>query len=217
MIYEEKDERFEVSASKTRSEAYIFLISASHTTSEARFIPATDPAQEWKVMEPRKAGVEYYPDHNGDSFYIRVNDTGRNFRLVRTSVDHTESANWHEVMPHNPEIMLDDVDFFKNYCVLYERENGLPHIRVSDLRVGQWKKIEFPEAAYAAYPYVNRVYDTTEYRYGYQSPITPASVFAYDMEKGTSTLLKQKEVPGRIRSGRSMRSKAGFMLRRRTG
>ena len=60
----------------------------------------------------------------------------------------------------------------------------------------QSQKIEFPEPAYAAYPYVNRVYDTTEFRYGYQSPITPASVFAYDMEKGTSTLLKQKEVSG---------------------
>jgi oligopeptidase B len=67
---------------------------------------------------------------------------------------------------------------------------------VNDLRSGQSKRIEFPEAAYAAYSYINRVYDTTEFRYGYQSPIAPASVFAYNMEKGTSTLLKQKEVPG---------------------
>ncbi len=80
--------------------------------------------------------------------------------------------------------------------MLYERENGLPQIRVIDLRSGQSQRIAFPEPAYAAYSYVNRVYDTTEFRYGYQSPITPASVFAYDMEKGTSTLLKQKEVPG---------------------
>src|SRR5947209_14399387 len=92
--------------------------------------------------------------------------------------------------------MLDDVDFFKNFCVFYERANGLPQIRVSDLRTGASKRIDFPEPAYAAYAYVNRVYDTTEFRYGYQSPITPASVYAYDMEKGTSTLLKQKEVPG---------------------
>jgi len=196
LVYEEKDERFEVSADKTRSDKYIFLVSGSHTTTEARYIPAVDPMAEWKVMEPRKQGVEYYPDHNGDSFYIRVNDTGRNFRLVRTPVSDPGSANWHEVLPHNQDAMLDDVDFFKNFCVLYQRENGLPQMRVSDLRVGQWKKIEFPEPAYAAYPYINRVYDTTELRYGYQSPITPASVFAYDMEKGTSTLLKQKEVPG---------------------
>jgi oligopeptidase B len=196
LVYEEKDERFELGAFKTRSEKYIFLVSGSHTTSEARYIAANDPTAEWKVMEPRKQGVEYYPDQNGDSFYIRVNDTGRNFRLVRAPLSDPGSANWHEVLPHNPEVMLDDVDFFKNFCVLYQRENGLPQIRVSDLRVGQWKKIEFPEPAYAAYSYVNKVYDTTEFRYGYQSPITPASVFAYDMEKGTSTLLKQKEVPG---------------------
>ena len=92
--------------------------------------------------------------------------------------------------------MLDDVDFFKNFCVLYERENGLPQIRVTDLRNGTAKRIAFPEPAYAAYSYINRVYDTTEFRYGYQSPITPSSCFRYDMEKGTSTLLKQKEVPG---------------------
>ncbi len=196
LVYEEKDERFEVEAFKTRSQAYIFLICGSHTTSEARYIPADQPMAEFKVMEARKQGVEYYPDHNGDSFYIRVNDTGRNFRLVKAPVNDAGSANWKEVVAQDPKVMLDDVDFFKNYYVLYERENGLPQIRVTDLRNGQSKKIEFPEPAYAAYPYANRVYDTTEFRYGYQSPITPASVFGYDMEKGTSTLLKQKEVPG---------------------
>jgi len=192
LVYEEPDERFEMEAFKTRSQEYIFLMSESHTTSEARYIPAKDPTGGWKIVEPRKQGVEYYPDHNGQFFYIRVNDTGRNFRLVTAPVTDPGSANWHEVLAQNPDVMLDDVDFFRNYSVLYQRENGLPRIRVTDLRNGESKKIEFPEPAYAAYSYVNRVYDTTEFRYGYQSPITPASVFAYDMEKGTSTLLKQK-------------------------
>jgi oligopeptidase B len=196
MIYEEPDERFELQAYKSNSKEYIFLISGSHTTTEARYIAAKDPAAEWKVLEPRKEGVEYYPGHNGDSFYLRVNDTGRNFRLVRASVADPGSKNWHEVLAHNPDIMLDDFDLFKNYCVLYERENGLPQIRVTDLRSGQSRRIEFPEPAYAAYAYINHVYDTTQFRYGYQSAITPASVFAYDMENATSTLLKQKEVPG---------------------
>jgi oligopeptidase B len=196
VVYEEKDERFELDAYKTRSQAYIFLVSASHTTTEARYIPATQPMEEWKILEPRKQGVEYYPDQNADSFYIRVNDTGRNFRLVNAPAADPGSKNWHEVMAQNPGIMLDDVDFFKNFVVLYERENGLPQIRVTDLRNGVSKRIDFPEQAYAASSYLNRVYDTTEFRYAYQSPITPASVFSYDMEKGTSTLLKRKEVPG---------------------
>jgi len=196
VVYEEKDERFEVDVQKTRSQAFIFLVSASHTTTEARYISAKEPMAEWKIMEPRKQGVEYYPDNNEDSFYIRVNDTGRNFRLVKTPVTDPGSANWHEVLAHSPDTMIDDVDFFKNFCVLYQREAGLPQIRVIDLRNSQSKKIAFPEPAYAAYAYVNRVYDTTELRYGYQSPITPASVYSYDMETGNSTLLKQKEVPG---------------------
>jgi oligopeptidase B len=196
LVYEEKDERFELQASKTRSAAYIILISGSHTTTEARYIPADQPMAEFKVMEPRKQDVEYYPDHNGDSFYVRVNDTGRNFRLVKAPVSDPGSKNLQEVVAQDPKVMIDDTDFFQNYYVLYERENGLPQIRVNDLRSGQSRRIEFPEPAYAAYSYINRVYDTKEFRYGYQSPIAPASVFAYDMERGTSTLLKQKEVPG---------------------
>ena len=196
LVYEEPDERFNVEAYKTRSQSYIFLVSRSHTTSEARFIPATQPDGNWQIIEPRKQGVEYYPDHNGGSFYIRVNDAGRNFRLVSAPVTDPGSKNWHEVLAHNPDIMLDEMDLFRNFLVLYQREGGLPQIRVTDLRDGQSKRIAFPEQAYASYPYVNRVYDTTEFRYGYQSPVTPPSVFSYDMEKGTSTLLKQKEVPG---------------------
>ncbi len=196
LAYEEKDEKFDVYAAKTRSKAYILLFSASHTTSEARYLPAGEPAAEWKVMQPRKQGVEYYPDHNGNLFYIRVNDTGRNFRLVKAPVADPRSQNWQEVVPHRANVMLDDTDFFKNYYVLSERENGLPQIRVTDLRSGESRRIEFPEPAYASYGYTNREYDTSKFRYGYQSFITPRSVFEYDMASGKSTLLKQKEVPG---------------------
>jgi oligopeptidase B len=196
LAYEEKDEKFDVYAAKTRSKAYILLFSASHTTSEVRYIPTGEPAAEWKVMQPRKQDVEYYPDHNGNFFYIRVNDTGRNFRLVKAPVADPRSQNWQEVVPHRANIMLDDTDFFKNYYVLSERENGLPQIRVTDLHSGESRRIEFPEPAYASYGYTNREYDTSKFRYGYQSFITPRSVFEYDMASGKSTLLKQKEVPG---------------------
>ena len=196
LVYEEKDEKFNVFSGKTRSKAYIFLFSGSHTTSEARYIPAGQPNAEWKVLEPRKQDVEYFPDHNGNFFYIRVNDTGRNFRLVKAPVANPRSANWQEVVPLRTNVMLDDTDFFKNYYVLSERENGLPQIRVTDLASGESRRIEFPEAAYDGYAVQNREYDTSKFRYGYQSFITPRSVFEYDMATGKSTLLKQKEVPG---------------------
>lgn len=196
LVYEEKDERFDIGTGKTRSKAYIFLFSGSHTTTEVRYIPADQPMAEWKVMEPRKQDVEYYPDHNGGFFYIRVNDTGRNFRLVKAPVSDPSKENWQEILPNRTDVMLEDTDYFKNYYVLYEREKGLPQMRVCDLRTSECKHLEFPEPAYVSYSYVNREFDATKFRYGYQSFITPQSVFEYDMAGGTTTLLKQKEVPG---------------------
>src|SRR6202140_2970364 len=94
LVYEEKDDRFEVDAVKTRSEAYIFLIAGSHTTSESRYIPADQPLAGFKVIEPAKQDVQYSADHNGEFFYIRVNDRGRNFRLVKAPVGDPSSKNW---------------------------------------------------------------------------------------------------------------------------
>jgi oligopeptidase B len=196
LIYEEKDERFEVDAWKTRSKAYIFLVVASATTSEVRYIPADQPGGAWKVMEPRQQGVEYYADHNGDSFYLRVNDTGRNFRLVKAPAADPRRQNWQEVVAQRPDVKLEETNFFKDYYVLYERENGLPQIRVTDLRNGQSRRIEFPEPAYDTGNYENREYDTKKFRYVYESFVTPHSIFEYDMEKGSSILLKEHEVPG---------------------
>jgi oligopeptidase B len=196
LVYEEKDERFDVFSGKSRSKAFIFLISGSHTTSEARYIPADQPLADWKILEPRKQDVEYYPDHNGDFFYIRVNDTGRNFRLVKAPIADPRSQNWQEVIPQRSDVMLDDIDFFKNYYVLSERENGLPQLRVADLATGKSQRIAFPEPAYVAYSQINKEYDTTKFRYGYQSFITPQSIYDYDMAANTSALLKQREVPG---------------------
>jgi oligopeptidase B len=200
LVYEEKDERFNVNVGKSRSKGYIFLVSSSHTTSEARYVPADQPAAEWKVIEPRKQDVEYYPEHNGEFFYLRANDTGRNFRLVKAPVADPRRANWQEVVPERPDVMLRDVDLFKNYYVSYERQDGLPQIRVTDLQSGKSRRIEFPEPAYLSYGYINAEYDTNKIRYGYQSFITPPSVFEYDMVSGASVLLKQKEVPGYDRS-----------------
>jgi oligopeptidase B len=196
LVYEEPDERFELDVSKTRSKGYLFMVSSSHTTSEVRYLPADQPMADWKILEPRKQDVEYYPDHNGSFFYIRVNDTGRNFRLVKAPVADPGSPNWQEVVPQRKDVMLDDIDFFKNYYVLSERENGLPQMRVTDLSSGSSRRVPFPEPAYSAYVHTNREYDTTKFRYGYQSFITPPSVFEYDMAAGTSVLLKQREVPG---------------------
>ena len=196
LIYEEKDERFDVYVYKSRSKGYIFMTSASHMTSEARYIPADQPNAEWKLIEPRRQNIKYHADHNGNFFYLVVNDTGINYRLVKTPVEHPGKEHWKEVIAERPDVMLDRADFFKTFYVLHTREGGLPVLRVVDLATGKDKKIEFPEPAYNTTSYANPQYDTTKFRYVYQSFITPQSVYEYDVASGKSTLLKEKEVPG---------------------
>jgi len=196
LVYEEKDELFRVGVGRSRSKGYIFLGVGSHTTSEVRYIPADQPQAEWKVVAPRRHEHEYEVDHRGDLFYIRTNDKGRNFRLVTAPVSDPRPENWTEVVPHRPDVMLEGVELFKNHYVLLERERGLPEFRVTDLRTGASHSVVFPEPTYSAFSGANAEFDTPVFRYTYQSLVTPSSVFDYDMDKRSSTLLKEQPVPG---------------------
>ncbi len=196
LVYEEKDERFRLGAGRTRSRQYILLESQSHTASEVRFLDAANPTGQWQMVAPRQKDHEYEVDHHGGLFYIRTNSTGRNFRLVTAPVASPSPNNWKEILPHRADVMLAGMDFFAGHYVLLEREGGLPHLRVTEIATGKTHRIAMPEPVYAASPYINAEFDTTEFRYSYQSFTTPNSVFAYDMGAGVSKLLKRTEVLG---------------------
>jgi len=196
LVYEEKDERFDLGAGRTRSRKYILLESGSHTTSEVRYLDAANPAGEWKLIAPREQDIQYDAEHIGDQFYIRTNDKGRNFRLVTAPVSDSGKKNWKEIIPVRADVMLSGVEGFQDFYVLVERENGLPQLTIVNLASGAKQRISYPEPVYTAFPQVNREFRSKLFRYSYQSLITPSSVFDYDVEKHTSTLLKQNEVPG---------------------
>jgi len=196
LVYEEKDERFSVGAGKSRSGKYIFMNIGSHTTSEGRMLDADHPEGEWKLIVPREQGIEYYPDHHGDQLLIRTNDKGRTFRLVTAPLNSPGKENWKEIVPTRSDVMLNDIEVFADFYVLVERENGLPQLTVVNFASGEKSRITYPEPVYTSGAQINREYKTSKFRYAYQSLVTPASVFDYDVEKHTSTLLKQTEVPG---------------------
>lgn len=196
LVYEEADEAFNVGVYRTRSLCYLVLGISSLTTSEALYLPADEPRGEWRLVAPRVAEQEYDVDHRGASFFIRVNDTGRNFRLVEAPVAAPGRESWREIVAHDPRVMLEGVDCFRDHLVLLEREDGLPHVRVRDARSGESHRVAFPEPAYSAWPEANPEFETTLYRYSYQSLVTPPSVFDYDMEARRSMLRKEQPVLG---------------------
>lgn len=195
LVFEEPDELFHISVARTRNRRLLVLTISSHTTSECRIADAAAPG-EWRTVEPRRHEHEYYVDARDDEVLVRTNDRGRNFRLMRAPLATPGSAHWREVIPHREDVMLEDADAFAAHIVVTERAGGLPRLRVLDAASGEAHAIAFPEPAYSLGPEQNAEYDTTRFRYAYQSFVTPQSVFEYDLVTREQVLLKQTEVPG---------------------
>jgi oligopeptidase B len=203
LVFEETDERFNLGAGRTRDGKFLIMEAGSHTTSESRFLatePGTEPGDAWTLVAAREDEQEYSIDHRNGLWFIRTNDRGRNFRLVTAPVATPGREFWTELLAHRSDIMLEDIDLFEHFFVCCEREDGLPHLRLwsftANDRAIQSNEILFPEPVYSAFPNINREFDTTKFRYSYQSLVTPSSVYEYDIGTNNSTLLKQVEVPG---------------------
>jgi oligopeptidase B len=196
LIYQENDEHFEIGVGASRSREWLIQTRSSHTTSEVAVLPAATPTAAWKLVAPRIHGREYYLDHRGDRFWIRVNDRGKNFRLVTAPVATPGPSHWTEILPHRPDVMLSAVMCFKDYVVLVERIQGLPQLVVMDPQSHATRQVAFEEVAYTVGPSTNEEFDISTFRYGYQSFLTPPSVYDLDLAALGSRLLKRTEVLG---------------------
>jgi len=200
LVFEEKDERFNLGVGRTRDRKFLLLEAGSHTTSEAWFLSSSTPEAAFTLIAPRVDDEEYSIDHRDGFFYIRSNRDAEQFKLLRTPVATPGRDHWQEILPEHKDAPLEDFDLFQTFLVTNYSERGLPILRVFALDAeglpSTPNDIRFPDPAYTAYGEINRAFDTTEFRYSYQSLVRPASVFSYNVATQLSTLLKQQEVPG---------------------
>ncbi|MEM9978669.1 MAG: S9 family peptidase, partial [Cyanobacteria bacterium P01_D01_bin.2] len=203
LIYEETDEAFYLSLGATRSDAYLLISINSKVTSEVRILDANQPDGEFQIVCPREYGVEYSISHhpgNGDDtenrFYIVTNEDAINSKLMVTPVNALAKENWKTVIPHRPDVQLKGVSVFIDHLVIYERQGGLPTIRVQKLSTGEETSLEFPEPTYSVWAGSMPEFDNRTLRFTYTSLITPASVFDYDMDTHQRELKKETPVLG---------------------
>lgn len=196
LVYDEKDELFDIGTYRSRDKAVIFLQFFSKTSNESRYLRADDPNGTLKVIVPRTPEHEYDVDYRDNLFYIRTNKGAKNFRIVTAPVNDPSEKNWKEFVAHNPAVKIEAINLFADHAVLSEWEGGLQQLEVVNFKTNKRNRITFPEPVYAAEFGTNKEYNTSVVRYNYESLVTPDSVFDYDMNTGKSTLLKQTEVPG---------------------
>jgi len=206
IVRQEDDDVFRVGHTRTRDDAFLVLYIVSSTTTEIWVVDADTPAAALRCLQPRHPGMRYQVDHRGDLFYIVTDDCDDadgnhiqdhvNNRLMVAPDTSSSRADWVELVGYRPEVEIVSAELFRDHLVIVEREDGLVHFRVRDLRSGEEHRIAQPEEAYDAGLGYNPNFETSELRYGYSSMVTPSTVFVYDMNTRVRTTLKVTPVLG---------------------
>jgi oligopeptidase B len=196
VVYEEKDKSNYIGVDKSKNNKYILIITKGTLSSETFYIDAAKPSSAFKIFQSRKKDVLYNVIALDDRFLILTNWKAKNFKLMECPLTETKRENWKDVIQHRPDVLLSDVEEFKNFLVFSERKNGLAQMRIRKLNNNQEHYLVFGEPTYTAGAGSNPEYNSETFRYNYSSLITPPSVYDYNMGKKTKKLMKQQEVVG---------------------
>lgn len=197
LVFHEKDDTFDVSVSKEKSKKYIVIGSSSTLTTEFQILPADQPDGEFKIFQKRTRGLEYHIAHYGDSFYIVTNkDKATNFKLMKTPESATGMENWNDIIAHRKDVLIEDIEIFKNFLVVEERSNGLNKILIKPWTGGGEYYLPFESETYTVFTTSNVDFDTDILRYSYQSMATPSSVIDFNMKTKAKEIKKEQQVLG---------------------
>ncbi|MGC5222077.1 S9 family peptidase [Micromonospora sp. DT81.3] len=195
-LFHEPDEKYWLGAGITRSDKYLVISVGSSITSEARILDTADLTAEPKLVWPRTEGVEYSVDHavvDGEDVLLIVhNDEALDFELVRVSAEDPQGER-RVLLPHTPGQRLLDVDCFRDFAVVEYRRGGLARVGLLDYGSGKVDELPFDEPLYTAGTGGNPEWAPPLIRLGYDSFVTPGTV--YDYELSTRELLLRKRQP----------------------
>jgi len=193
-FYHEDDEGFRVSASLSANEQWVIVATGDHETSEVRLVPSADPLAAPILVKAREKGLEYDVDEREGVLYIHANDTHENFRLATAPLGNP--GEWTTLIQGSDSFYLTGFELFRDFYVIEGRLGGLDRLEIryydDPARI---EPIEFPEASYTAGTGNNPEYEQTVLRVSYESMVSPASTYDYDVALRSLELLKVQEIP----------------------
>jgi len=192
LVAEERDPKFTIRPAKTRSRAFLLLVAESQTTSEISILEAGDPEGEFRLLRPRRTGIEERMEHRGDRFFLVTNDAAVNFRLL--SAPTADPTEWREEIPHREDVTLSGVVAFRDHLVIGERRDGYRTLRHVHLGSGESTDIHGPSPASTLWTSSNPELSTSLLRYSAMTMETPRTIFELDMATGERRVLKVQPV-----------------------
>ncbi|WP_418603828.1 S9 family peptidase [Hwangdonia sp.] len=196
-VFHETDDTFNTFVYKSKSRKYIIIGSSSTLSSEYRILNADTPDGDFKIFQKRITDLEYNIAHFNDAFYIISNiDKATNFKLSKTSSTTTEKEFWEDVIPHRKNVLIEDIEIFKNFLVVNERENGLNKLRIIKWDGSEDYYLPFNSETYTTYIGTNPDFNSDTLRYGYSGLTHPNAIIDYNLKTKQSEIKKEQAVLG---------------------
>ena len=193
-LFHEDDDGYRVAVSETSDRRWLVIATGDHVTSEVRLLPAADPLAVPILVAPRQEGREYDVDAHGDTLFIHTNDTDPMWRLVTAPIDRP--GEWTERIAPSPHFYMTGVDCFRDFFVVEGREDGLDQIELHRYDPAEPPvRLAFPEASYSAGLGDNPEWAMDVLRLGYESMVTPGTVYDYDVATGGLVTRKVQVIP----------------------
>ena len=194
LVYQEDDEKFAVSITKSITDKYIFIYSYSSTTSEMRFIDSDIPSSAPIVFLSRDKGHLYEVDHHENGFYILSNKDAENKQLLFCQSPPESISNCKVIIPHSKETLIERFLPLKEFLITEIRINGLKKINILNLKSTKTETISFDEETYFTGLSLNDNYEASNLFFSYNSMTTPSSVYNYNLNDNTRELWFRKEL-----------------------
>lgn len=195
LVYEELDPQWYVAMGKSRSGSYIFIYAANYTTTEVRFIPSREPLREPKLIAARRPKVRYYVEHHGPYFYVTTNEKAVNYKVMRTLVQKPDRKNWKTWLAHDKKRSVMGIYAFLSFLAFTFREGGSEEVHLYHPESEKWEHVNLPEAEHSIGIADGIEFASPYLRLGYESLITPKTVYDYYIADKKFVTRKEQEVP----------------------
>ena len=184
LVYEEKDDEFNLSISKSRTNKYIYINSGKTESNEIWLIDIENLLENPECVLRRSDKHLYNVEDTPEGFFALSNKDERiNFCLLKFKESDFENfSNWEVLIEHNEKRLLEDFICFQDFLFLDIREDGLPKILKLNRENLSKDYIDFPDPSYSCYISSNPEYESNEFLFGYTSLRKPSSVFSLNFK-----------------------------------
>ena len=197
VVYDEKDNSNYISVYKSKNNQFIFIKSEGTLSTEMHFIKADKPNENFKCFQPRMKNVLYNVFCIENKFLVLTNkDDAKNFKIMECGLKKTSSDTWLDYMPHNENVLIENIEEFNNYIILQERENGFEQLMVKSLNDNLLFKVVNDENDCSLSLLTSPDFNSNTFRYNFSSLKSPITVYEFDMISHKKIVLKKQEVIG---------------------